>query len=136
MPQLALRYGAFAVVAILVNLLTQRAVLAVLGGDVGFALAVAAGTATGLVVKYALDKKWIFFDTSSGVAAHGRKFSLYTVMGIVTTLIFWGTETLFWLTWRTELMREVGAVIGLTVGYVIKYQLDRRYVFDTAKAGA
>jgi hypothetical protein len=26
-------------------------------------------------------------------------------------------------------MREAGAVLGLTVGYVVKYRLDRRYVF-------
>ncbi|MEL7013152.1 MAG: GtrA family protein, partial [Pseudomonadota bacterium] len=31
--------------------------------------------------------------------------------------------------WRTDLMRELGAVIGLTIGYVTKYQLDKRFVF-------
>ena len=31
--------------------------------------------------------------------------------------------------WKTDLMREVGAVLGLAVGYVIKYTLDRRFVF-------
>ncbi len=50
-------------------------------------------------------------------------------MGLVTTAIFWGTETAFWLIWGTDLMREVGAVLGLSVGYVTKYLLDRRYVF-------
>jgi putative flippase GtrA len=38
-------------------------------------------------------------------------------------------ETAFWLTWRTDTMRELGAVIGLTIGYVVKYWLDRKYVF-------
>jgi putative flippase GtrA len=51
---------------------------------------------------------------------------------VITTLIFWGTETLFWLTWGTDLMRETGAVIGLAVGYVIKYNLDKRFVFRVA----
>lgn len=129
--QLVFRYAAFAVLATLANLAAQRLVLAEIAGDVGFALAVAAGTAAGLVLKYLLDKRWIFYDRSTGVAAHGRKFTLYTVMGVVTTLIFWGTETAFWLLWRTDLMREAGAVLGLTVGYVIKYQLDRRFVFET-----
>ena len=73
-----------------------------------------------------LDKRWIFADTSSGVKAHGKKFSLYTAMGLVTTAIFWGTETAFWLIWQTDAMRELGAVIGLSVGYVVKYRLDRR----------
>lgn len=125
---IALRYVIFAVIATIANLGTQRLVLS--GGEGLFIWAVLAGTAVGLVVKYLLDKRWIFFDTSSGTAAHARKFTLYTVMGLLTTAIFWGMETAFWLTWRTDAMRELGAVIGLTIGYVVKYWLDRRYVFN------
>jgi putative flippase GtrA len=127
--QLIIRYSAFAALATLANLLTQRLVLSIAEGEQGFAFAVISGTAVGLLLKYVLDKRWIFFDPSSGLAVHGRKFTLYTLMGIITTLVFWGTETVFWLTWRTHLMREIGAVIGLTIGYVIKYNLDRRFVF-------
>ncbi len=126
---LVLRYAAFAVVATLANLATQRLVLVAGDDAASFAVAVGAGTLVGLVVKYALDKRWIFGDRETGLKAHGRKFSLYTAMGLVTTAIFWGTETAFWLLWRTDLMREAGAVLGLTVGYVVKYRLDRRYVF-------
>ncbi|WP_111734854.1 GtrA family protein [Roseovarius amoyensis] len=135
---LILRYGAFAVIAVLVNLATQRLVLAFpwpVPGT-GLAAAIAAGTLTGLVVKYLLDKRWIFLDAEGGLAAHGRKFTLYTVMGLVTTAIFWGSETAFWLIWKTDTMREVGAVLGLTVGYVTKYQLDKRFVFAPPPASA
>jgi putative flippase GtrA len=132
--QLIWRYSAFAVLATLANLATQRSVLALAEGTQGFALAVVSGTAVGLLLKYTLDKRWIFFDTSSGIAVHGRKFTLYTVMGVFTTLIFWGSETAFWLAWKTDLMREVGAVLGLAVGYVIKYTLDRKFVFRTPGA--
>ncbi|OWU85756.1 polysaccharide biosynthesis protein GtrA [Oceanicola sp. 22II-s10i] len=126
---LVLRYAAFAVVATLANLAAQRVVLAA-GETAGwFALAVVVGTGVGLVIKYLLDKRWIFGDLETGAAAHGRKFSLYTLMGVVTTAIFWGTETAFWLIWQTDLMRELGAVLGLSVGYVVKYHLDRRFVF-------
>jgi len=128
--QLLIRYTSFAALATVANLAMQRIVLAVVAGELGFALAVIAGTAAGLVLKYLLDKRWIFYDRSTGLAAHGRKFTLYTVMGVLTTLIFWGTETTFWILWPTDLMRELGAVIGLIVGYVIKYQLDRRFVFE------
>lgn len=131
---LILRYTGFAVLAILANLAVQRLVLAgvsgtTLAGGMGFAIAVFCGTLAGLALKYVLDKRWIFGDRSQGLAAHARKFSLYTAMGVITTAIFWGTETLFWLTWGTDHMRELGAVLGLTVGYVIKYQLDLRFVF-------
>ncbi len=126
---LVTRYAAFAVLATLANLGTQRLVLSGGDGPMAFALAIFAGTAVGLVLKYILDKRWIFADQGSGLADHGRKFSLYTLMGIVTTLIFWSTETAFWLLWQTDFARETGAVLGLTIGYIVKYRLDRRFVF-------
>lgn len=129
---LVLRYSAFAIVATLANLATQRLVL--MGGKSApwFAGAVMAGTMVGLVIKYVLDKKWIFYDAGQGARQHGKKFALYTAMGLVTTAIFWGSETLFWLVWRQDAMRELGAVIGLAIGYVVKYNLDRRFVFTDA----
>ncbi len=133
---LVLRYAGFAVIAVLVNLATQRLVLGI-GWEsegLGLALAIAAGTITGLLVKYVLDKRWIFYDDVAGVSAQSKQFALYTTMGLVTTAIFWGTETLFWSIWRTDLMRELGAVIGLTIGYVTKYQLDKRFVFQARAA--
>ncbi|MEO0370808.1 MAG: GtrA family protein [Pseudomonadota bacterium] len=128
---LAFRYTAFAVVAVLVNLATQRVVLAMgwQSEGIALALAIAAGTITGLLVKYVLDKRWIFYDDTAGAQAQSKQFALYSAMGLVTTAIFWGTETLFWAIWRTDVMRELGAVIGLTIGYVTKYQLDKRFVF-------
>lgn len=129
---LVTRYAAFAVVATVANLAAQRLVLAVDSGPLGFILAVFFGTLVGLVLKYALDKRWIFGDRSTGVAAHGRRFTLYTVVGIFTTAIFWGTETVFWLVWHTDLARETGAILGLAVGYAVKYRLDRRFVFTDA----
>jgi putative flippase GtrA len=119
--------------ATLANLVAQRAVLAFVEGPEGFAAAVIAGTAVGLVVKYLLDKRWIFHDTTRGARATGRQFGRYTAMGLVTTAIFWATETAFWLVWQTHAAREAGAVLGLAVGYWVKYRLDRAYVF-TARA--
>ena len=128
---LVVKYTAFAVLAIVVNLATQRVVLSVGWSSDGFglALAIAAGTITGLVVKYVLDKRFIFYDETAGAAAQSKQFALYSAMGLVTTAVFWCTDTLFWSIWRTDLMRELGAVIGLTIGYVTKYQLDKRFVF-------
>lgn len=133
---LVFRYAAFAVIATIANLATQRAVLQFpeMGGS--FAAAVGAGTLVGLVVKYVLDKRWIFFDLETGVKNHSQKFALYTAMGLITTVIFWGTETAFWMIWQTDLMREVGAIIGLSIGYVVKYNLDRRYVFTDRRLKA
>ena len=136
---LTLRYVAFAVIATAGNLATQRVVMRLTEQALALHLALLGGTLVGLVIKYALDKRWIFADGAQGLAAHSRRFSLYTLMGVVTTAIFWGTETAFWLAWHTQGAREAGAVLGLSVGYLAKYQLDRRYVFTgpgTATGGA
>ena len=133
---LILRYAAFAIVATAANLTTQRAVLQLGDTAAYFAAAVGAGTIVGLVIKYLLDKRWIFHDVETGLKNHGRKFSLYTAMGIITTAIFWITETAFWLIWHTDAMRELGAVIGLGIGYVVKYNLDRRFVFTDKQLAA
>ena len=128
--ELVIRYALFAVLATVANLVTQRLIFAVIDHEIRFLSALVAGTGVGLVLKYVLDKKWIFFDAAQPLAAETRKFSLYTLTGVGTTLIFWGSEAAFWLIWQTQFMRETGAVLGLTIGYVIKYNLDRRYVFQ------
>ena len=129
------RYALFAVVATLANLSSQRIVLGISDSSTGFALAITVGTAVGLVVKYILDKRWIFADMSTGAKAHGKRFGLYTVMGVLTTAIFWSTETAFWLHFHTDAMREFGAILGLGVGYIVKYQLDKRFVFTLPQQG-
>jgi putative flippase GtrA len=128
-----MRYTVFSAVATVANLLAQRVILAYDQSLVGFVAAVGVGTAVGLIAKYILDKHWIFYDDTTGFKSHGQKLFLYAATGLITTLIFWGTETAFWLVWHADLMREAGAIVGLTVGYVIKYQLDRRYVFTDAR---
>lgn len=127
--QLVLRYAGFAAIATVANLAVQRLVLFSASGSAGLALALGCGTAAGLVIKYLLDKRWIFDDRSAGLATHGRKFGLYSLMGLLTTFIFWACETGFWLVWKTDLMREAGALLGLMAGYIVKYNLDRSFVF-------
>lgn len=129
-------YILFAVIATLLNLGAQRVILAIGDAPPFFVLAVLTGTGLGLVVKYVLDKRWIFADPATGISAHGQRFGLYAATGIITTAIFWGMETGFWLIWGTGTMRELGAIIGLSIGYVVKYFLDRRFVFSTLSSAS
>ena len=119
----------FAAISTLFNLLTQRVVLFFNKTNLFFLIAILSGTLVGLVIKFFLDKKYIFFDDNNNISNFKKKFGLYTLMGIFSTIIFWGTESIFWIIWRNENMRELGALLGLTIGYVIKYRLDKRYVF-------
>ena len=90
---------------------------------------IAAGTMTGLISKYFFDKFLIFSDQSRKVIENLHKFLLYCITGAITTAIFWGTEATFAMLSDHDAMRYLGAIIGLTVGYVLKFHLDRRFVF-------
>lgn len=129
---LVLSYAGFAILATLANLASQRAVLALWPG--GLIVALAVGTLVGLVVKYWLDKTWIFAGADNDRGGGTGTFSLYAATGVITTLIFWGFESSAWLIWHSHLAREAGAVAGLAIGYLVKYRLDRRYVFSPARA--
>jgi putative flippase GtrA len=98
--------------------------------------AMLAGTVAGLVVKYVLDKRYIFRFTTDGIGHDGRLFVLYGIMSVATTVVFWSSEFTFGAAFGSEGARYVGGAIGLLVGYVVKYQLDRRFVFRKAPASA
>lgn len=129
---LAARYALFAAIATAINLLAQFAVLSVYDGPYRLVIAMAVGTAAGILPKYLLDKRWIFQDSSTGLGNHARKLTLYTLLSVATTLIFWATETLFDWLGNGGPSHYVGAVIGLAAGYWIKYHLDRRITFGDA----
>jgi hypothetical protein len=44
--------------------------------------------------------------------------------------VFWITEITFDAAWESDLAKYVGAVVGLSIGYVLKYYLDKRFVFE------
>lgn len=127
--RLALHYAGFAILATIANLGTQSAVLAIDEGALFYYAALIVGTGVGLVLKYALDKHFIFADPGRDIVTNAQQFSLYSLMGVVTTLIFWSVETAFWFAWGTHEARVAGALLGLGIGYFVKYQLDRRFVF-------
>ncbi len=129
------RYIIFCIIAMLVNLGAQRVVL-MLGSELPIlVVAIAIGTLAGLLLKFVLDKQWIFDQPASDVRSTGKQFILYSSMGLITTVIFWGTELAFWLHWQTDAMRELGAILGLTLGNTLKYFLDRRFVFTKSVGG-
>lgn len=132
---LVLKYLCFAALAIFSNLGVQRFIFSISDSQATYVIAVVAGTAAGLVVKYLLDKTWIFYNSTSGIKGHSNIFSRYAMMGLFTTSIFWGFETLFWLIWETNFMRELGALIGLVIGYRVKYRLDLKFVFGPETKG-
>lgn len=126
---LVVKYAVFAGISIGVNLLAQRASLYVYRGAGAIYAALAAGTLCGLVTKYVLDKQYIFYHRSSTLADDSRMFFVYSAMGVITTAIFWGTELTFHALLPYAWAKYAGGAIGLSVGYSVKYRLDKRFVF-------
>lgn len=87
------------------------------------------GTAAGLIIKYVLDKNYIFQYEVKSHSEELQKFSLYSFIGIFTTCIFWITEILFAFIFEHENAKYLGAIIGLSIGYTAKYYLDKMFVF-------
>ena len=122
-------YSLFAALAIVLNLASQEISLQLYQGLYAIYVAIVAGTAVGLLSKYVLDKLFIFNVQTDSLGDDLTRFLAYSLTGVITTLIFWGFELTFDLLFATRQARYAGAILGLTIGYVMKYQLDKRYVF-------
>jgi putative flippase GtrA len=126
---IAIWYIIFALVSTLVNLGFQYVSFLTYHGFGSLYIAMFIGTLSGLIVKYRLDKKYIFFHTSKNREEDRKKFILYSLMGVFTTFVFWGFEIGFDYFFGGEKAKYIGAIIGLGIGYIVKYALDKRFVF-------
>lgn len=124
-----IKYTLFAGISTLINLLFQFLSFQFYKGFGAFYAALIIGTLSGLLTKYILDKKWIFYHTPKNKQDDAKKFILYSFMGVFTTLVFWGTEMTFYYLIPNPGAKYMGAFLGLAAGYVIKYFLDKKYVF-------
>lgn len=129
MIYLAIKYAIFAGIATAVNIGTQYLSMRAYTGPFSLYAAMAVGTLAGLVIKYILDKRFIFYHQTAGARDDLFKFIVYTFMGVFTTAIFWGSELLFNHLFSFPEAKYLGAVVGLTIGYITKYNLDKRFVF-------
>ncbi|WP_105382986.1 GtrA family protein [Neorhizobium alkalisoli] len=130
--RLAARYVVFAVASTVVNFAVQETVVQTAPTE-PLALSILAGTVAGFAVKYVLDKKWIFFDDYTSHESEIRKIALYGMFSVLTTAVFWCFEVAFWSLWRTEFAKYFGGALGLAIGYISKYALDRRFVFRSER---
>jgi putative flippase GtrA len=127
--RLAIIYTALALIAMAANIGAQEFTVRAYHGPFQVPISVFIATGVGLVVKYILDKAFIFRFRARDTLHDVRTFGLYSVMGIATTAIFWGFEFGFGQLFGSKEMRYLGGLIGLAIGYWTKYHLDKRYVF-------
>lgn len=127
--EISVLYTFFAVLSTVINIGSQILSIWFYKGPYSVEISILVGTAAGLPLRYFLEKRYIFDFTSQNLAHDGKLFIFYSAMGVITTIIFWGTEYAFHLIYDTDLMRYLGGILGLAIGYFVKYQLDKKYVF-------
>jgi putative flippase GtrA len=127
--KIAVLYSLFAGLSTVVNIGSQMLSMLIYSGAYAVEISIFMGTLAGLPLRYFLEKRYIFSFESKNIKHDGQLFILYSSMGVFTTAIFWGTEYAFHLIFTTDVMRYIGGVLGLSIGYYIKYQLDKRFVF-------
>jgi putative flippase GtrA len=134
--KIAVFYSLFAGLSTVVNISSQMLSMLIYSGIYAVEISIFVGTLAGLPLRYFLEKRYIFSFQSKNIKHDGQLFILYSFMGVFTTAIFWGTEYAFHLIFTTDLMRYIGGALGLTIGYYVKYQLDKRFVFIDRSAKA
>ena len=122
-------YILFAILSTMANLVFQYFSLSLYSGTFSLYIAMGIGTLAGLLLKYILDKKYIFFYNPKTKKDDGTTFFLYSIMGVFTTVIFWSFEIFFDHIFQTPQAKYIGAILGLLIGYIIKYFLDKKFVF-------
>ncbi|SLN65184.1 GtrA-like protein [Roseivivax jejudonensis] len=125
------RYAAAAAICVATNLAAQEAVVQAAPGA-PLMVSIVIGTGVGFLVKHVIDKTWTFREPYITPAAEARRITLSGLFSVLTTVIFWGFELGFYVIWGTDAAKYTGAVLGLGIGYVVKYMLDRRMVFREA----
>jgi len=130
---IAIKYTFFAAIATSINLLGQYISFLIYSGPFDLYLAMFLGTLAGLTSKYYLDKNYIFYHKPKTRADEGKKFLLYSLTGVFTTVIFWGAEIAFDMLFTAHAAKYVGATIGLSIGYVCKYFLDSHFIFKASQ---
>lgn len=145
-------YMGLAAISILINLFTQILIKLVLisvnasfsdknlfFGKIGFPywfiLALGLGTVAGFIFKFIVDKFIVFEeklkgDTKNELEKTTRQLILYFTFAIFTTMIFWGFEIFFKIFLEGD-WYLIGGLIGLIIGYTVKFLLDRTFVFTS-----
>lgn len=126
------RYAATAVLSVVANLLAQE--MTVRGAPhTHLMVSIVVGTLVGFLIKYVVDKTWTFQERYTTPFGEAQRITLSGLFSVVTTLIFWAFELGFHAIWQTDFAKYLGAVLGLGIGYTVKFWLDRRHVFRESR---
>ena len=126
---IGLKYILFAILAMTVNIFFQYLSFLLIDHKYELYIAILNGTILGMILKYYLDKNFIFYYVKKEFN-NKNIFLLYIFTSIFTTIIFWAIELWFSYYVNINYSEYLGALVGLTLGYSLKYLLDKQLVFN------
>jgi putative flippase GtrA len=85
------------------------------------------GVGVSYIVKFILDKFIVFQKRSRDLKQTSKEFIKYFLFAILTTLINIGGQYLLY--WAFSIDYIIAGFISLAIGYIVKFLLDRKYVF-------
>ena len=80
------------------------------------------------LIKFFLDKYLVFKKTSLNVKETSKEFFKYFGFAILTTILNIGIQFIFTNLFNAPF--EVGFLFAMSIGYITKFFLDRKYVFS------
>ena len=123
------KYILFAILATTVNIFFQYLSFLLIEHKYELYIAMLNGTILGMILKYYLDKNFIFYYVKKEFNIKNI-FLLYIFTSIFTTILFWAIELWFSYYVNINYSEYLGALVGLTLGYSLKYLLDKQLVFN------
>lgn len=79
------------------------------------------------IIKFFLDKFYVFKKKSMEIKETSQQFIKYFLFAILTTIENIGIQFIFTNFFGTPL--EISLIIALSIGYLTKFFLDKKYVF-------
>lgn len=130
---LASLYVTIATFASITNLAIQAMVSSQLSNVYAMEISMIVATAIVFPFKFLIEKKYIFFSRTRSARKNAQSFIAYLVVSVFTVMIFWLIEYLTYLVFRTPQSIYAGALCGLALSFYTKYQMDKRYVFNSTE---
>lgn len=123
------RYALSSALATGTNIAVQKGVAWFACGRLSLYVTMLCGAAAALVVKYFLDKRFIFCYRPPSRSDGAVRVILYLTISFFAAAVFWAVEVSVQALFSFAAARYAGAAIGLILGYSLKYELDKRFVF-------
>jgi len=123
------RYFCVASSSIVLNILIQFLSVQIYRGIFFIELSIIIATLLTMPTRYFIEKNYVFYGLQK--SSDSLSFSMYTFSAIVSTIIFWSIEYSFHLIYYSDLLRYLGGILGLSIGFIIKFFIDKLYIFNT-----